>query len=151
MTGLGETRPLAHTAGHDITYIPITGALAPIGRPNGPPQVPLNLLGDFAGGSLYLVVGPLAALHEAARPVATRSSTPRPWTARAIATMIYGMKGAGAWQPQRDTNLLDTWVPFYNGYETSHGGTWRSARSRRSSTPSSSGFSALTPTPGSFA
>src|SRR3954463_10953871 len=62
MTGWGQEGPLAQTAGHDINYIAVAGALDPIGRVGGPPQIPLNLLGDFAGGSMYLVTGVLAAL-----------------------------------------------------------------------------------------
>src|SRR5690606_1386761 len=65
MTGWGQTGPLADRAGHDINYIAIAGGLDPIGRADGPPQVPLNLLGDFAGGSMYLVAGVLAALTHA--------------------------------------------------------------------------------------
>jgi alpha-methylacyl-CoA racemase len=65
MTGWGQDGPLAQTAGHDIDYLALSGALHLIGRAGGPPQVPANLLGDFAGGSLYLVIGVLAALHNA--------------------------------------------------------------------------------------
>jgi len=64
MTGWGQNGPIAHTAGHDLTYIAPTGALHAIGQAGGPPQIPLNLVGDFAGGSLYLLVGMLAALDE---------------------------------------------------------------------------------------
>jgi alpha-methylacyl-CoA racemase len=65
MTGWGQDGPWAHCAGHDINYVAITGVLAAIGKEGGPPQIPLNLVGDFGGGSLYLVVGVLAALLEA--------------------------------------------------------------------------------------
>ena len=67
MTGWGQDGPIASTAGHDITYIATTGALHAIGQAGGPPQIPLNLVGDFAGGSLYLLVGMLAALDETRR------------------------------------------------------------------------------------
>ena len=78
MTGWGQDGPLAHTAGHDINYISVAGALDTIGRAGGPPQIPLNLLGDFAGGSMYLVTGVLAALARMPGPAArVRSSTPR--------------------------------------------------------------------------
>ena len=79
MTGWGQTGPLASTAGHDITYIAPTGALHAIGSAGGPPQTPLNLVGDFGGGALYLAVGLLAALHKAAPADADRSST-SPWS-----------------------------------------------------------------------
>ncbi len=83
MTGWGQDGPLAQTAGHDIDYLALSGALHLIGRAGGPPQVPANLLGDFAGGSLYLVIGVLAALARGpARAVAVRSSTRRSSTAR---------------------------------------------------------------------
>lgn len=67
MTGWGQDGPLAATAGHDLTYIALTGALGAIGDADGPPQIPLNLVGDFGGGGCYLVIGVLAALHVAAR------------------------------------------------------------------------------------
>ena len=82
MTGWGQDGPLAQSAGHDIDYIALSGALHLIGRAGGPPQVPSNVLGDFAGGSLYLVIGVLAALHEArAERSAVRLSTRRLSTA----------------------------------------------------------------------
>jgi alpha-methylacyl-CoA racemase len=122
MTGWGQDGPLAQSAGHDIAYIAITGVLHAMGRADGPPQVPLNLVGDFAGGALYLAVGVLAALRETADSghgqvvdAAIVDGTAH------LATMIYGMVGAGAWQPERGRNLLDTGTPFYDVYETSDG------------------------------
>ncbi|MPZ61540.1 MAG: CoA transferase [Propionibacteriales bacterium] len=122
MTGWGQDSPLAHTAGHDIGYVAMTGNLHAIGRAGGPPQVPLNLLGDFGGGGTYLVVGMLAALLEA------RESGRGQVVDAAIvdgvshlSTMIFGMRASGAWTDERGRNLLDTGAPFYDVYETSDG------------------------------
>lgn len=122
MTGWGQDGPLAQSAGHDIDYLALSGALHLIGRAGGPPQVPVNLLGDFAGGSLYLVVGVLAALVEA------RGSGRGQVVDAAIVdgaahltTMIYGALAGGTWKQERGTNLLDTGAPFYDVYETADG------------------------------
>jgi alpha-methylacyl-CoA racemase len=122
MTGWGQEGPLAHSAGHDLGYIATTGVLNTLGRAGGPPQVPLNLLGDFGGGAMYLVTGVLAALLEA------RGSGRGQVVDAAIvdgtahlASMIVGMRAAGHWQDQRGSNLLDTGAPFYDVYETSDG------------------------------
>ncbi len=123
MTGWGQDGPLAHAAGHDIGYVAITGALGAIGRAGGPPQVPVNLVGDFGGGALYLAVGVLAALLEARTSGRGRSSTPPSSTARPMSpTLVVGLVSAGLWSDQRGTNLLDTGAPFYDVYETSDGG-----------------------------
>ncbi|GGQ19100.1 CaiB/BaiF CoA transferase family protein [Streptomyces roseolilacinus] len=124
MTGWGQEGPLAHRAGHDITYLAVTGTLSMIGAPGGPPAVPANLLGDYAGGSLYLVVGVLAALHHARAEGGTGQVVDAAITDGAVhlATMIHGMLAAGAWQDRRGTNLLDGGCPFYGTYETSDGG-----------------------------
>lgn len=123
MTGWGQQGPLAHTAGHDINYIALTGALHAIGPAGGPPQVPLNLVGDFGGGALYLVVGMLAALHEA------RASGRGQVVDAAIVdgathlmTMLYGYHAAGTWTDERGTNLIDGGAPFYGVYAASDGG-----------------------------
>ncbi|MFJ2054464.1 CaiB/BaiF CoA transferase family protein [Streptomyces sp. NPDC087908] len=124
MTGWGQHGPLAATAGHDIGYIAITGALGMIGPdPDGPPGIPANLLGDYAGGSLYLVVGVLAALQHARAhgegqvvDAAIVDGTAH------LTTMIHGMLAAGSWQDRRGVNLLDGGCPFYGVYETSDGG-----------------------------
>jgi alpha-methylacyl-CoA racemase len=119
MTGWGQAGPLAKTAGHDIDYIAMSGVLQAIGRAGGPPQIPINLLGDFAGGGLYLVVGVLAGILEA------RSSGQGQVVDAAIvdgsahlATMVVGLLGAGAWRPERGHNILDSGAPFYDVYET---------------------------------
>ncbi|MFF5840366.1 CaiB/BaiF CoA transferase family protein [Streptomyces massasporeus] len=122
MTGWGQDGPLAQRAGHDIAYIAPTGALGMIGRPDEPPAVPANLLGDYAGGSLYLVVGVLAALHHA-RANGTGQVVDAAivdGTAH-LATMIHGMLAAGGWQDRRGANLLDGGCPYYGTYETADG------------------------------
>ena len=122
MTGWGQDGPLAHTAGHDVGYIAVTGALHAIGRAGGPPQVPVNLLGDFGGGAMYLVVGVLAALLE------SRTSGRGQVVDAAIvdgtahlSTMLLGMLAGGLWTDRRGENLLDTGVPWYDVYETADG------------------------------
>ncbi|MGH3980930.1 MAG: CaiB/BaiF CoA transferase family protein, partial [Pseudonocardiaceae bacterium] len=123
ITGWGQDGPWAGTAGHDIDYIAVSGALHAMGRAGGPPQVPLNVVGDFGGGALYLVVGVLAALHEAGRSgrgqVVDAAIVDG---AASVMAGMYGMLGAGAWRDERGVNLLDTGAPFYDVYETSDGG-----------------------------
>jgi alpha-methylacyl-CoA racemase len=122
MTGWGQDGPLAQTAGHDIDYLALSGALHLIGRAGGPPQVPANLLGDFAGGSLYLVIGVLAALHEARRSGRGQVVDAAIVDGSAhLTTMLLGALAAGSWRQERGTNLLDTGAPFYDVYETSDG------------------------------
>ncbi|MEJ7634861.1 CaiB/BaiF CoA-transferase family protein [Aeromicrobium sp.] len=122
MTGWGQDGPLAHTAGHDINYIAVAGALDPIGRAGGPPQIPLNLVGDFAGGSMYLVTGVLAALTHARTSgegqVVDAAITDG---AAHLLAMPLSMHQTGSWNPARGTNLLDSGAPFYDVYETSDG------------------------------
>ncbi|WP_371675749.1 CaiB/BaiF CoA transferase family protein [Streptomyces sp. NBC_01276] len=123
MTGWGQEGPLAHAAGHDIAYIAVTGALGMIGDPDGPPAVPANLVGDYAGGSLYLVIGVLAALQHARTPGGTGQVVDAAivdGTAH-LTAMIHGMVAAGGWQDRRGANLLDGGCPFYGTYETSDG------------------------------
>ncbi|WP_431041378.1 CaiB/BaiF CoA transferase family protein [Streptomyces sp. P1-3] len=124
MTGWGQDGPLAGTAGHDIGYIAITGALSMIGAAaDQPPAVPANLLGDYAGGSLYLVIGVLAALQHA-RTTGTGQVVDAAivdGTAH-LTAMIHGMMAAGGWQDRRGANLLDGGAPFYGTYETADGG-----------------------------
>jgi alpha-methylacyl-CoA racemase len=123
MTGWGQQGPLAASAGHDLGYIAITGALHAIGRRDEAPAIPLNLLGDFGGGSLYLVVGVLAALFEAGRSgrgqVVDAAIVDG---AASLTTLMHGMLGAGLWRDERAANLLDGGVPWYSVYATSDGG-----------------------------
>ena len=122
MTGWGQEGPLAPHAGHDIDYIAVSGSLHGLGRAGGPPQFPQNLLGDFAGGSAYLVIGVLAALLEA------RTSGHGQVVDAAIVdgtahlnAMLAGLIAGGAWREERGTNLLDSGAPFYDVYETADG------------------------------
>ncbi|MFF5251061.1 CaiB/BaiF CoA transferase family protein [Streptomyces leeuwenhoekii] len=122
MTGWGQQGPLAPRAGHDIAYIALTGTLGMIGAPDRPPAVPANLLGDYAGGSLYLVVGLLAALHHARATGAGQVVDAAIVDGAAhLAAMIHGMLAAGGWQDRRGANLLDGGCPFYGTYETADG------------------------------
>ncbi|GAA4058216.1 CaiB/BaiF CoA-transferase family protein [Streptomyces shaanxiensis] len=122
MTGWGQEGPLAHRAGHDIAYIALTGTLGMIGSPDEPPAVPANLVGDYAGGSLYLVVGVLAALHHA-RATGTGQVVDAAIVdgTSHLAAMIHGMLAAGGWQDRRGANLLDGGCPYYGTYETADG------------------------------
>ena len=122
MTGWGQTGPLAHSAGHDIGYIAVTGALHAVGRPDAPPTVPLNLVGDFGGGSTFLVIGVLAALWEAGR--SSRGQVVDAAIvdgASSLTAMMHGMLAAGGWSDRRGVNLLDSGRPWYDVYETSDG------------------------------
>jgi alpha-methylacyl-CoA racemase len=122
MTGWGQDGPLSAAAGHDISYIAITGALHAIGRRGEPPAVPLNLVGDFGGGSLYLVLGILAAVFEAGYSgqgqVVDAAIVDG---AASLTTLMHSMLGAGLWRDERGVNMLDTGMPWYDVYETSDG------------------------------
>lgn len=123
MTGWGQEGPLAHAAGHDINYVALTGALAAIGTEESGPVPPLNLVGDYAGGSLYLVMGILAALWEA------RGSGQGQVVDCAITdgvinlmTAIQGFRAMGFWDPtQRQANMLDGASHYYDTYECADG------------------------------
>ncbi len=121
MTGWGQDGPLAARAGHDINYAGLTGALHAVG-PADKPVVPLNLVADFAGGSMFLVVGVLAALLERATsgrgPVVDAAMVDG---ASSLITMVHGMLGAGLWQDRRAANLLDGAAPFYDTYTCADG------------------------------
>ncbi|MEW2086156.1 CaiB/BaiF CoA-transferase family protein [Streptomyces sp. NPDC005283] len=123
MTGWGQEGPLAQRAGHDIAYIAITGTLGMIGKADEPPTVPANLVGDYAGGSLYLVIGVLAALQHARTEGGGGQVVDAAIVdgAAHLATMIHGMMAAGGWQDRRGANLLDGGCPFYGNYETADG------------------------------
>ncbi|MFJ2741698.1 CaiB/BaiF CoA transferase family protein [Streptomyces sp. NPDC087440] len=122
MTGWGQDGPLAHTPGHDINYIALSGALDAVGRSGGPPVPPLNLLGDFAGGGLPLVLGVLAALYE-------RRDTGRGQVVDAAITdgtgsllaMLGAMTGTGHWPGGRGANVLDSGAPYYDVYPCADG------------------------------
>ena len=122
MTGWGQHGPLAQSAGHDINYIAITGSLHAIGAENGPPAVPLNLVGDYAGGSMFLLCGILAALHER-----TQSGKGQVIDAAitdgtlALMSTFFSHARKGKFTEQRGTNLLDGGAPFYSVYQTLDG------------------------------
>ncbi|MFI5032286.1 MAG: CaiB/BaiF CoA transferase family protein [Reyranellales bacterium] len=122
ITGWGQDGPLAAEPGHDINYIALTGALHSIGRKDGPPVPPLNLVGDFGGGAMYLAFGMVCAILEA------RSSGKGQVVdaamidgAASLMTMMYGMHAAGLWTDDRGSNRLDSGTPWYDVYETSDG------------------------------
>lgn len=123
ITGWGQDGPLARSAGHDIDYIALAGALHPIGVRGGAPVPPANLLGDFGGGGLLMALGCLAALVE--RSVSGRGQVVDAAMvdgAGLLTTYLYGMAARGMWSTERGTNLLDGAAPFYATYETSDGG-----------------------------
>ena len=122
MTGWGQDGPAAGTAGHDITYVAVTGALEPIARRGEPPLAPLNLLGDFAGAT-YLVVGLLSALHWSRTSGAGQVVDAAMVDSTAhLTTMFHGLLAAGAWTDRPGSNLLDGGAPFYGTYRTTDGG-----------------------------
>lgn len=122
MTGWGQEGPWSSAAGHDINYISVTGVLHAIGRQGERPVPPLNMVGDFGGGSMFLIFGILAALFE-------RQSSGKGQVVdaamvdgtAALSHMIWGMRGAGAWSDERGVNMLDTGWPYYDTYETADG------------------------------
>ena len=117
MTGWGQEGPLAHTAGHDIGYLALTGALHAMGPPDRP-RAPINLAADYAGGTMFLVLGLLAALWE-------RQSSGRGQTidaamvdgVPALMGLTHTMLARGQWREEREANLLDGGAPFYRTYE----------------------------------
>jgi alpha-methylacyl-CoA racemase len=122
MTGWGQDGPLAQSAGHDIAYIAVTGALHAIGRAGGPPQVPVNYLGDFGGGSMFLALGLLAGILQARETGRGRVVDAAIVDGAAVLqSMTYGLLAGGAWTDDRGANLLDTGAPFYDVYPTADG------------------------------
>jgi alpha-methylacyl-CoA racemase len=122
MTGWGQDGPLAPTAGHDIDYIAISGALSTVGRAGESPVPPVNLLGDFGGGGMLLAVGILAALVErAGSGLGQVVDTAMVDGSALLTSFIYGMRAAGSWQDKRGVNLLDGGAPFYDTYATADG------------------------------
>jgi alpha-methylacyl-CoA racemase len=122
MTGWGQTGPLAGSAGHDIGYIALTGALGASGRPDERPAPPLNLLGDFGGGGVFLALGAVAALvHARATGEGQVVDAAIVDGTAVLTTMIHGMLDAGVWRDERGVNLLDTGAPFYDVYRCADG------------------------------
>ncbi len=122
VTGWGQDGPLAQRAGHDLTYLALTGALAAIGPADGDPLPPLNLVADYGGGSMLLLVGVLAALVE--RGVSGRGQVVDAAMldgATSLLALTYGLLGAGLWRLERGANLLDGGAPYYATYRCSDG------------------------------
>ena len=121
MTGWGQEGPLANAAGHDINYISITGALAAIGTEEKPVP-PLNLVGDFGGGGMFLAFGVTCALLEAKRSGKGQVVDAAMVDGAAfLMAGIYGMFAQGRWSDERGSNILDTGAPWYDVYETKDG------------------------------
>jgi alpha-methylacyl-CoA racemase len=122
VTGWGQTGPLAHHSGHDINYIGLTGILNAIGRRGERPVPPLNLVGDYGGGSMLLLVGVLAALWECERSgegqVVDAAMVDG---AGLLAHLVWAMYGGGDWTAERGANSLDGGAPFYDTYECADG------------------------------
>ncbi|MFQ5503195.1 MAG: CaiB/BaiF CoA transferase family protein [Planctomycetota bacterium] len=122
MTGFGQSGPLAQAAGHDINYIALAGALHSIGRAGGPPVPPLNLLGDFGGGGMFLAFGVLAALLERTRSGRGQVVDAAMVDGSAVLmTLMHSFRNAGRWSDERGTNINDTGAPFYETYECADG------------------------------
>jgi alpha-methylacyl-CoA racemase len=122
MTGWGQDGPMADRAGHDINYISLTGALHASGRAGERPTAPINLVGDFGGGSMLLLTGVLAALWERERSgegqVVDAAMVDG---ASLLMQMVWALRGAGGWQDVRGSNLLDSGAPFYDTYSCADG------------------------------
>jgi alpha-methylacyl-CoA racemase len=122
MTGWGQDGPMAQAAGHDINYIALAGALAHFGRAGDKPVPPINLVGDFGGGGMFMAFGIVCGILEAKQSgkgqvidVAMVDGT------ATLMSMMWGLKQIGAWKEQHGTNVLDTGAPFYDTYETKDG------------------------------
>ncbi len=122
MTGWGQDGPIAHVAGHDINYIALSGVLSTIGERGGPPVPPLNLVGDFGGGALYLAMGVLAGIisarHTGAGQVVDCSMVEG---SASLMTMMYAALASGAWVEKRGHNRTDGGAHYYHVYETKDG------------------------------
>ena len=122
VTGWGQTGPLAQRAGHDPNYIGLAGVLGSIGERDGPPVYPLNLIGDFGGGALYLAFGLLAALLEAMRSGKGQVVDAAMLDGVAsMSTFLHGMKAAGLWRERRGSNVVDGGGPQVHLYRTKDG------------------------------
>jgi alpha-methylacyl-CoA racemase len=123
MTGWGQQGPWRHTAGHDIDYIAVAGALHPVGRAGQAPVPPLNLLGDYGGGGLLLAFGIVCGLLEARRSGRGQVIDAAIVDGAALlTTAVHELAAMGMWRAERGANLLDGGAPFYDVYETADGG-----------------------------
>lgn len=122
MTGWGQTGPLARSAGHDINYVALTGALAAIGRRGEPPALPLNLIGDFAGGALYLVIGVLGAiLHARSTGTGQVVDAAIVEGVNSLMTLFHGSIACGVHRPERGTNITDGGAYYWDTYRCADG------------------------------
>ena len=122
MTGFGQDGPMAGRAGHDINYIALAGVLGRIGRAGQPPTPPLNLVGDFGGGSMFLLFGLLCALHEAGRSGCGQVVDASMVEGSAYLMLpFFGGAPTSVEPPERGTGLLDSGAPFYDAYRTADG------------------------------
>jgi alpha-methylacyl-CoA racemase len=122
MTGFGQDGPLAHHAGHDVDYIAVAGVLGAIGRAGGPPVPPLNLVADFGGGGMLLVLGVLAALFEVGRSGEGQVVDAAMVDGAALLfSMTWSLRALGVWRDELGSNLLDTGAPYYEVYECADG------------------------------
>ncbi len=122
ITGWGQEGPYASMAGHDLNYIAISGALAAMGPPDRPPAIPLNLVGDFGGGALYLAFGILCALRDAEKSGKGQIVDAAMIDGVAgLMTGLYGFRSMGLWKDDRGSNFIDGGSHFYQVYETRDG------------------------------
>jgi alpha-methylacyl-CoA racemase len=122
MTGWGQEGPYASTAGHDINYIALAGALDPIGRRGEAPVPPINLVGDFGGGGMLLAYGLVCGILSAQRTGQGQVVDAAMVDGAAVlTTMLHAFRAMGIWEDERGTNLLDTGAHFYDVYETADG------------------------------
>jgi alpha-methylacyl-CoA racemase len=122
MTGWGQTGPRSQQAGHDINYISLNGVLHAVGRAGERPVPPLNLVGDFGGGSMFLLVGVLSALWERERSGKGQVVDAAMVDGSSVlAQMMWAFRAMGMWSDERGTNMLDTGAPYYDTYECSDG------------------------------
>jgi alpha-methylacyl-CoA racemase len=122
MTGWGQDGPMAQAAGHDINYIALAGALAHFGREGAKPTPPINLVGDFGGGGMFLAFGVVCAILEARQSGKGQVVDTAMVDGTAILmTMMWGLKAIGFWDEALGVNVLDTGAPFYDTYETKDG------------------------------
>ncbi len=123
VTGWGQSGPLASTVGHDLNYIALSGALHPTGEPDRPPRPPLNLVGDYGGGAMFLVAGVLAALLAARSTGRGRVVDAAMTDGSALLTSLFhAFRARGLWSDARGANLLDGGAPFYRCYTCRDGG-----------------------------
>jgi alpha-methylacyl-CoA racemase len=134
ITGWGQDGPLAMTAGHDINYLSQTGALSAIGFRDRPPVAPLNLVADFGGGSMLVLLGIVTALYERERSgLGQVIDAAMVDGVSILSQMMWTMKSTGVMKDERESFLLDGGAPYYRTYEPPTANTWPSARSSRSS------------------